>query len=86
MNDQTRHRLIKGREHYENHEFLQAEALLTQVVQDDNDFADVYNMLGVIYHDQGRFRQAQTSFERALEINPAYTEAALNLAVTYNEL
>ncbi|MGL1241067.1 tetratricopeptide repeat protein, partial [Vibrio parahaemolyticus] len=24
-------------------------------------------------------------FERALEINPSYTEAALNLAVTYND-
>src|SRR5262249_27745328 len=48
--------------------------------------ADIFNMLGVIYHDQGRYAQAQEAFEQAMRINPSYTEAALNLAVTYNDL
>src|SRR5690606_6157491 len=43
------------------------------------------NMLGVIWHAQGRFAEAEEAFERALSINPAYTEAALNLSVTYND-
>jgi tetratricopeptide (TPR) repeat protein len=43
-------------------------------------------MLGVIHHGHGRFSQAQEMFEQALKINPNYTEAALNLAVTYNDL
>jgi len=43
-------------------------------------------MLGVIYHQQGRIQEAQQMFERALAINPHYTEAALNLAVTYNDV
>jgi tetratricopeptide (TPR) repeat protein len=30
--------------------------------------------------------EAQAAFEEALAINPSYTEAALNLAVTYNDL
>jgi len=42
-------------------------------------------MLGVICHARGNFAQAEHHFERALAINPAYTEAALNLAVTYND-
>ncbi len=42
-------------------------------------------MLGVIYHSQGRFADAEAAFERALVINPRYTEAALNLSVTYND-
>src|SRR6266542_953431 len=46
----------------------------------------MFNMLGVIHHGHGRFTQAQEMFEHALKINPAYTEAALNLAVTYNDL
>lgn len=86
MDDRIRHLLSKGREHYENREFEQAEKLLTQVLKDNRGFADVYNMLGVIYHDQGRYAQAEECFEQALEINSAYTEASLNLAVTYNEL
>jgi tetratricopeptide (TPR) repeat protein len=42
-------------------------------------------MLGVVYHDQGRFAEAEEAFEEALKINPTYTEAALNLSVTYND-
>lgn len=86
MDEKTRHLLLKGREHYENREYPQAEKVLTQVLREHRGFADVYNMLGVIYHDQGRFSDAQESFEQAIAINPAYTEAALNLAVTYNDL
>ncbi|MBW2734019.1 MAG: tetratricopeptide repeat protein [Deltaproteobacteria bacterium] len=86
MDEKTRHLLLKGREHYENREYPQAEKVLTEVLREHRGFADVYNMLGVIYHDQGRFSDAQESFEQAVTINPAYTEAALNLAVTYNEL
>jgi tetratricopeptide (TPR) repeat protein len=48
--------------------------------------ADVFNMLGIVCHGGGRLDEAQTAFEEALAINPAYTEAALNLAVTYNDL
>ena len=43
-------------------------------------------MLGVIYHAQGRFSDAEEAFEEALRLNPNYTEAALNLSVTYNDL
>ena len=43
-------------------------------------------MLGVIHHEQGRYAQAREMLEEALRLNPGYTEAALNLAVTYNEL
>jgi tetratricopeptide (TPR) repeat protein len=42
-------------------------------------------MLGVIYHAQGRFSDAEEAFENALRLNPRYTEAALNLSVTYND-
>jgi tetratricopeptide (TPR) repeat protein len=43
-------------------------------------------MLGVIYHQQGRLADAEAMLQEALRINPAYTEAALNLAVTLNDL
>ncbi|MDB4995306.1 MAG: repeat protein, partial [Myxococcaceae bacterium] len=40
---------------------------------------------GVIAHTRGNLVAAEHHFERALAINPGYTEAALNLAVTYND-
>jgi tetratricopeptide (TPR) repeat protein len=85
MDDRVKQLLLVGREHYANRDFEKAEELLRQVLEHDDRFADVHDMLGVICHSRGNFIQAERHFERALEINPAYTEAALNLAVTYND-
>jgi len=88
MDERTKQLLSLGREHYEKREFDKAEHYLKQVQERDGGgrYADVYNMMGVIHHDRGRFEEAQGCFEEALAINPNYTEAALNLAVTYNDL
>ena len=87
MDERTKQLLSLGREHYDKREFEKAEHYLRQVLErDETRFADVYNMMGVIHHDRGRFEEAQGCFEEALSINPNYTEAALNLAVTYNDL
>ena len=49
-------------------------------------YADVYNNLGQIYFAQGLLEKAAQSFEKALALNSKYTEASLNLVVTYNEM
>ena len=86
MDEQTKDFLKLGRDAYRKKEYSRADDYLTRVAEQHDDFADVFNMLGVIYHDRGLFSKAQQNFERALAINPRYTEAALNLAVTYNDL
>jgi len=85
MDETLKHLLSLGRSYFARRDFLMAEKFLAQVVEKHRGFADVFNMLGVIYHDQSQFDRAQRSFEAALEINPGYSEAALNLAVIYNE-
>ncbi len=86
MEDALRQLLTLGRGYFEKKQYHEAEGYLTQVVENNQSFADVYNMLGVIYHDQGQFARAQRAFEGALRLNPAYTDAALNLAIIYNDL
>jgi tetratricopeptide (TPR) repeat protein len=86
MDEKLREALGTGRELYRQKEYMRAEPYLAQVAQANVPYADVYNMLGVIYHDVGQFSRAQQCFEEALRINPAYTEASLNLAVTYNDM
>jgi len=85
MDEHTKQLLLLGREHYQKRELDKAEPMLRQVLAEDDRLADVHDMLGVICHSRGNFAQAEHHFERALAINPAYTEAALNLAVTYND-
>ncbi|MEO7036628.1 MAG: tetratricopeptide repeat protein [Polyangiaceae bacterium] len=86
MDDHLKQLLLLGREHYQKREFDKAEYLLKQVVQQTDRFADVFDMLGVIAHAQGDFAQAEEYFEKAVSLNPNYTEAQLNLMVTYNDL
>ena len=85
MDEHIKQLLLLGREHYEKRELGKAEPMLRQVLEQDDRLADVHDMLGVICHSRGNFAQAEYHFERALAINPNYTEAALNLAVTYND-
>jgi len=86
MDDRLREALNRGREHYLAREYDRAERYLAELAHEQIPYADVYDMLGVIYHQQGRLLDAETVFKEALRINPAYTEAALNLAVTLNDL
>ncbi len=86
MDDHLRQLLLLGREHYEKREFEKADHLLKQIVQHTDRFADVFDMLGVIAHAQGDFEGAERHFEKAVTLNPNYTEAQLNLMVTYNDL
>ncbi len=86
MDAQIKHNLAAGREYYQAGEYELARPHLEAVRDAHDDFADVHNMLGFIHYEQGRPDDACREFERALKINPRYTEAALNLSVVYNEL
>jgi tetratricopeptide (TPR) repeat protein len=86
MDEALKQAVALGREHYDKREYDRAEHYLLTVVAAGLRYADIYNMMGVIHHDRGRLEAARDAFKRALEINPSYTEAALNLAVTYNDL
>lgn len=85
LNERVKQLLVLGREHYEKRDLDSAEPLLRAVLDEEDRYPDVHDMLGVIAHARGHFLDAERHFRRALELNPAYTEAALNLAVTYND-
>ncbi len=86
MDDSLKQMLTLGRSYFEKKQFAQAEVYLSQFVAHNQSFADVYNMLGLIAHQGGDFASALRAFEAALALNPGYTDAALNLAVTYNDI
>lgn len=75
-----------GKKCFANRDYTMAERYLRKVLKQNQRYADVYNMLGVICHVEGKFESAIDAFKEALAINPRYTEAILNLAVLYNDL
>src|SRR5689334_19823276 len=85
MSDRVQQLIALGREHYNVGELEGAEPFLAEAAAARPSYPDLYNMLGVVYHAQGRFSEAEEAFETAVRLNPRYTEAALNLSVTYND-
>jgi tetratricopeptide (TPR) repeat protein len=85
MQDESRRSLILAREAYAERDWERADLALRQILGDVEAYADVHNMLGVIAHTRGNLIAAEHHLERALQINPHYTEAALNLTITYND-
>jgi len=78
--------VARGKAHYAAGEHAEAIACLNDALRGKAAYPDVYHLLGVIYHQQGRLTDAEEMFRQALRLNPAYTEAALNLVVTCNDL
>jgi len=76
----------RGVELFERGQYAEAEGLLREVVRRRPNYADVLNKLGIIANLSGRLEEAAAFFERSVSINPAYTEAVLNLTITYNEM
>jgi tetratricopeptide (TPR) repeat protein len=66
-------------------QYEKAEDIFLKVLR-KHKLADVYNALGTVYADQGKFNFAEVAFKSALKLNPQYMEAALNLSVVYNNL
>ncbi len=63
-----------------------AEPLIAQLLQKPQKNPEVFQMLGTIYYDQGKFNKAIRTFQRALEIDPSYTDASVGLSIILNDI
>ena len=64
-------------------EFEEAKELILRAIVLDPDIADTYNTLANILKDKGELNAAIENYRKALEKNPAYNEARVNLALDY---
>ena len=53
--------LTLGRGCFLQKQYADAEKYLAQFVEKNQGFAEVYNMLGLIFHEQGQFARAQAA-------------------------
>jgi tetratricopeptide (TPR) repeat protein len=78
--------LEAARDHFRDGNYAVAESLLAQLLLHDGRNAEIFHMLATIYYDQGKFNKAIKTFRRALEIDPAYTDASVGLSIILNDL
>jgi tetratricopeptide (TPR) repeat protein len=75
-----------GKKAFEEKDFFRAERILREAIEGGACFADLYHILGLIYHQWGKLHQGVEYFEKALGLNPTYIEALLSLSITLNDM
>lgn len=66
--------------------YKMAEAMLAQLLLKPQRNPEIHQMLGTIYYDQGKFNKAIKAFQRALELDPTYTDASVGLSIILNDI
>lgn len=86
MSTEWRGHFESAKKAYKEQDYSGALSEIKELLKKHEGFADVHNMKGLILYNLGRRDEASVAFDAALQINPAYSEASLNLVVIYNEL
>jgi tetratricopeptide (TPR) repeat protein len=82
----TKELLLTARQYFREGTYAVAEQLLNQLAVAPNASPEVFHMLATIYYDQGKFNKAIKAFNRALEIDPSFTDASVGLSIILNDL
>jgi tetratricopeptide (TPR) repeat protein len=86
MKSEVRQMIQQATSAYEAGQYAEAEGVLLQLVDRAPTYANVFNMLGFIASQRNALEEAVALFRRALSLNPNYSEARLNLALTLAEM
>lgn len=62
-----------------------AEKALEQAILLNNQVAEAFHLLGLVYTKKGKFKKAILSLEKALSLDPFHTDAAIALSSLYND-
>jgi tetratricopeptide (TPR) repeat protein len=63
-----------------------AERTLEQAILLNNRVPEAFHLLGYVYAKKGRFKKAILAFQKALQLDPFHTEAAIALSSLYNDV
>ncbi len=75
-----------GKNAFGKMDYRRAERHLRAAVEGGAEYPDIHYTLGLIEHQRGNYRQAVEQFEKAVTLNPDYTEALLSLSITLNDM
>ncbi len=72
--------------HFQKKDYEKALNFYSEAIEKQPEFADAYNNRGVLYETKLELPMAVKDFERAVEIDPSFSQAKINLASAYSQL
>ncbi|MGA1846179.1 tetratricopeptide repeat protein [Deferribacter abyssi] len=76
----------QGKEKYNSKDYVGARQFFEEFLKFKDNFADVHNYLGYIYYISNDLNRAIEHYKKAVELNPYYTEALINLVVILHSI
>lgn len=67
-------------------QFPEAEALLTDLIQHQPDFAEAWNRRAVLYYLQGQYKESLADCQQAISLNPIHFGALHGMGLCYAAL
>jgi len=64
-------------------EISHAESILTELIQDQPDFAEAWNRRAVLYYTQGQYQEAIDDCQQVVQLNPIHFGALHGLGLCY---
>ena len=68
---------------YKKGEFQQAIDIFSNILEHEDDNAEIYNNMGLCYTKLGNFEQAEKSFTKSIKLNPLIPQSYINLSDLY---
>ncbi|MBD3373117.1 MAG: tetratricopeptide repeat protein [Candidatus Coatesbacteria bacterium] len=84
--EETSDRIGAARRLIERGQYVEALNELRMAVGEGKTYADVFNLIGMCHSLRGEYESAATYYRKALDLNPDYEEARLNLMITLSDL
>lgn len=78
--------LNSAQRYFEEGQYDKVTPLLNSLVAQKVQRAEVHHIFGSIYYERGQFKDSISSFKRALQLNPDFTDSAVGLSVVLNDL
>ncbi len=75
-----------AKEYFNEGHYKIVEPMLQQLMIIDDRNPDVHYMAGSLFFEKGQLKKALSSFKKALEIDPNFTDASIGLSIILNDL